>query len=326
MGMSAQIIQGATHLFGGSWTSPVDISSSSDFSNIPFLAINSSGYAVAIWTAQSPKIIGNFFAQASTLPFGGSWSPPVNISNVTITFGESVAVDPAGNAIATFSSSIGADFLIQSATLPFGGSWSLPVDISLPGGFAFDSKVAVDQFGNAIAVWDRLDFVDLDTRIQAAMLPFGGTSWNTPVNISDAGQNSDFPQIAMTPTGYAVVDWTNESLQVIQSTQWTPAPFPPSKFIGCINNRIFCVNKCTLTAKWKPSISTNVVSYRIFRNNKLIATIPATSRLVFRTCLRPCDPTGFEIEAVGADGQVSSRVPLIVKNKHCGCKKLHPAI
>lgn len=213
-----QIIQGATLPFGGSWTVPVNISSASDLSNVPILAVDPIGNAVATWTALSG---GNFFIQASTLPSGGNWSLPVNISSAGFVSLESeVNVDKFGNAIALWIEPIGSDIFIVSASLPFGGCWSAPVTISSVGGLAFDPKVAFDAAGNAIAVWDR--FNGVNTLIQAAMLPFGG-SWSAPIDISDAGQDSDFSQIAIDSTGHAVVQWTNENLTVIQATTWTPS-------------------------------------------------------------------------------------------------------
>ena len=55
------------------------------------------------------------------------------------------------------------------------------------------------------------------------MLPFGG-SWTTSTDLSDPSQSSDLSQIAMNPSGYAAVVWTNETLTQIQATNWLPAP------------------------------------------------------------------------------------------------------
>lgn len=217
--VTSQIIQGATLPFGGSWTSSVNISSASDLSNIPLMTVDSSGNATAIWTGFNGT---DFLIQSSTLPFGGSWTSPVDISAIgTISFASQVTADPSGNAIAIWNSVIGSDIITQAATLPFGGSWSSPVNLSASGGQAFDSQVSTDSSGNAIAIWDRFDGINVI--IQAAMLPFGG-NWSVPVDISTVGQDSDFPKIAIDPSGYAVVNWTNETLNVIQSALWIPAP------------------------------------------------------------------------------------------------------
>jgi len=215
-----QIIQGATLPFGGAWTAPVNISSSSDLSNVPDLAVNPAGNGVAVWTALSS---GNFFTQASTFTPGGGWTAPTDISSIGVTsFEVEAAIDNFGNAVAVWSvSSIGTDIFIQSAYLPFGSIWSAPVTLSSSGGQAFDAHVGFDALGNATAVWDFNDGVQV--LIQSSMLPFGG-SWTTPQNISSAGQVSDSPQISIDPLGFALVVWVNETFSSIQSASWTPHP------------------------------------------------------------------------------------------------------
>lgn len=217
VGIGLDTIQAATLPFGGSWSASVTLSGTSAAG--PQVAVDPAGNSVAVWTI---NIGADFFIQAATLPFAGSWSSAVNISTTgSSLFGAQVAVDLSGNAVAVWDKLVGSDIIVEAATLPFGGSWTSPVDISPTGAFAFDQQVAIDSFGNAIAVWDRDNGTDIV--IQAAMLPFGG-SWSAPVDLSTGGQTSDFPQIAINPSGYAVVDWTNETLQVIQSTTWIPAP------------------------------------------------------------------------------------------------------
>ncbi len=264
-------IQGATLAFGGSWSTPVTISSPGVDAFFPNVSVDAAGNAVAVWTWQA---FPNFITQSASLPFNGSWTAPVNLSNpaesatqadleisplgyavavwqsnngsdvvieaATLQFGGAwsafqvlstagsnafeadVVVDRVGNAYAVWTQNIGSDFIIQSANLPFGSSiWSTPVGISPIGAFSVDPDIGVDSAGNAIAVWDRSN--GTDTVIQAAMLPFGG-SWSSPIDLSTAGQTSVLAQIAIDPTGYAVVDWTNQTLNVIQATTWIPCP------------------------------------------------------------------------------------------------------
>jgi hypothetical protein len=217
--VTGQIIQGASLPFGGTWTPFVNISSVTDLSNEPQIAIDPSGNAVAVWKSLSG---GDCLIQSSTLPFGGSWSLPVNVSSVgTVAIEPQVNVDQSGNAIAVWIAPIGKDIFVQGSFLPVGGSWSAPATLSAAGGQAFNPTVAFDSAGNAIAVWDRFD--GEYTFIQASQLPVGG-SWTSPVNLSDKGQNSDFPQIAIDPSGYAVVNWTDFTLIVVQAATWKPSP------------------------------------------------------------------------------------------------------
>jgi len=92
-------------------------------------------------------------------------------------------------------------------------------------------------------------------------------------------------------------------------------PLPPSKFIGVIKeSRFLNATECTLIARWKASPSSNVAFYRIFKDGKVVATIPATSPLVFRkACLDHCSAKGFEIAAVSSTGLESVHIALEIK-------------
>ncbi len=213
------VIQSATLPFGGSWSDYSTISDASESASEPKAAVDLFGNAVVVWQ----RFNGFDFAiKAATLPFGGSWTTPVDISAAGAgSLQPNIIVDFLGNALAIWSQSVDDDFIIQSASLPFGGSWSAPVNISPIGAVSFDPNIVLDSAGNATAIWDRNN--GIDTVIQTATLPFGGI-WSLPVDLSAAGQVSNFPRLAMDSSGYAVVDWTNETFAVIQSTAWTPAP------------------------------------------------------------------------------------------------------
>lgn len=218
LNVTDQSIQSACLPYGGSWSYPINLSATGG-SGEPQVAMNPSGYAVATWE----RFNGSYFAiQASTLQFGDSWSTPFDISTSgSDAFQSEVAIDLNGNIVVAWDQVSGNDILIQAAYLPFEGSWSIPATLSPTGAFSFDPAVAFDASGNAFAVWDRDN--GYDVVIQAAILPFGGT-WSAPSDLSAYGQSTIFPRIAVDPTGYAVVDWTNNTLSVVQSTEWVPAP------------------------------------------------------------------------------------------------------
>lgn len=305
-------IQGATLPFGGSWTSPVNISAVGG-SGEPMVAMNPSGYAVATWE----RFNGSFFAaQASTMQFGGSWTTPIEISTPgSNAIASDVAVDLNGNAVAAWSQSLGLSIVIQSAYLPFGGTWSAPADLSAMGALSFDVNIAFDAFGNAFAVWDRDNGTDVV--IQAAELPFGG-SWISLCDLSTAGEGTIFPKIAVDPNGYAVVVWNNTTLQVVQSAQLISPPLPPSNFIGIVKKDKFLTQtSCVLKVTWTPSLSTDVVSYRIYKQGILVKVIPATAgfHATFHSKLCCFKHRDFEIAAVNSLGIESTRVPLVITKK-----------
>jgi hypothetical protein len=199
-------IQAATLPFGGAWSSPTTLSGAA--SSTPQVAMNASGYIVTTWQT---VISGTLSIQSATRQFAGSWTAAVTLSSGSSANQSAVDVDPAGNAIATWSQSSA----IQSSLLPFGGSWTAPVTVSTTA--SGNSKVATDANGNAYVVWNAFSGI-----IQASELPFGGI-WSTPCSLTTANSNI-LPALAMNASGYAVVDWVNGSSSAIQATDLVPIP------------------------------------------------------------------------------------------------------
>lgn len=216
---SNYIIQASTSSFGGGWSAPVDLSASGEDAFFPKVVADSQGNATAIWARSNGT---NFIAQSSSLPFGGSWSAPVDLSAPGASGQDAtspqLAVDGEGNVTAVWYRNDGTNNIIQSASLPVGGSWSSPVDLTIAqysGQGDIQPQVAVDPAGNAIAVWVN----DPTGTIRGAIKPFGG-SWSEPMDISDSGSNVGEPQIAIDAYGNATVVWTrsNGSNDIIQTS------------------------------------------------------------------------------------------------------------
>ncbi len=79
------------------------------------------------------------------------------------------------------------------------------INISDPGQDGFEPQVAVDGSGNVISVWTRSDGTNF--RIQSANRTPSGT-WSSPQTVSDPLQSASSPQVAVDPSGNAVVVWT----------------------------------------------------------------------------------------------------------------------
>lgn len=145
------IVQGSTFTFGGSWSTPVNLSATGLDSFLPEVAIDSSGNAVAVWMGSDGT---NYLIRSSVLT-SGNWSAVVNIS---VAGGDAtnpeISVDSSGNAVALWTRLDGSNFILQSSTLTFGGTaWTIPVDLSGIGQDAVYARVAVDPSGNAIVTW-----------------------------------------------------------------------------------------------------------------------------------------------------------------------------
>ncbi|HTT95490.1 MAG TPA: hypothetical protein VMF55_12520 [Solirubrobacterales bacterium] len=199
------IIQAASRPSGGAWEAPVDLSLTGQRANAPQVAVDSNGGATVVWHTEGT----NDIIQAATRSPGGAWGAPVNLSLSGQEAGEpQVAVDPSGNATAVWSRSNGSNYIIQSATRAPGGEWQSPVDVSTAGQDSYEPQVAVDPNGNATAVWRVFDDdndhnIDL---VQAATRASGG-GWQSPVDLSPAGEHVYEPQVAVDASGTATAVW-----------------------------------------------------------------------------------------------------------------------
>ncbi len=88
--------------------------------------------------------------------------------------------------------------------------WSGPIRLSARGDISDYAQVAFDRKGDAIAVWGELRGSSSDYVVMASRRPRGG-SWTRPVRLSPLRADSNQPQLAVNPSGAAVVVWENTS-------------------------------------------------------------------------------------------------------------------
>jgi len=209
-----KIVQAAVRPAGGEWSDPEDLSDVSadagppdEEAGSPDVGINAAGEAVAVWQHFDGS---NDIVQAAALPAGGEWSEPDDLSEAGQNAHEpQVAIDPDGDAVATWSRWGGSALIVQAAVRS-GGDWSEPEDLSearLPGGAA---PVAIDAAGNAVAVWLHPDGDHHINRgiLQAAVRPAGG-EWSEPEDLSPPGEDqaAHNPALAMNGTVGAIAVW-----------------------------------------------------------------------------------------------------------------------
>ena len=83
------------------------------------MAIDPAGDAVAVWDRPNGS---NFIVQAAARPAGGSFGAPVDLSLAgQNAFDPQVAIDPAGDAVAVWDRSNGANTIVQAAGYDFAG-------------------------------------------------------------------------------------------------------------------------------------------------------------------------------------------------------------
>ena len=190
----------------GTWQTPVTINETSSEGSTPQLAMNADGEAVAAW---DQLIGGHQLVKAATLQApSGSWQPPVTLAEAGWnSFGPQVAVSSDGDAAVVWRRTNGASGeFIQANVRPVStGTWQGPTELSASGEDAEDAFVAFDAEGDATAVWQR--YSGSNWIIQAATRPLQSGTWQTPVNLSEAGQNAIDPELAIDSAGDTTAVW-----------------------------------------------------------------------------------------------------------------------
>lgn len=147
----------------------------------PKMGMDASGNVVAVWQA----IGDNSSVCAARLPYGGTWSTPVEISNAGVeSTNPIIAVNSAGNAVAVWMviDPTVEYRRIESAQLPFDGSWTTPVIVSELGDNTLkDYQLILNDTGYIELLWSGVESGSIV--VHSTIGTFGG-SWSTPVHIS----------------------------------------------------------------------------------------------------------------------------------------------
>lgn len=189
----------------GTWATPSDVTFAGErlYSDVPQIAVDSTGLATAVWTRQEINGV-DYTIRSSTSLNGGPWSTPINVSEVGEANSEpKIAVDSSGVAIVVWVNYDGSDTYLQSSSRPRGGSWSTAVDVSAPGN-VMSPSVNVDSAGQAIALWQFYD--GSRNIIRSSSRALNGV-WSAVTDLSDPSRNSTRPNVAFDPSGVAFVVW-----------------------------------------------------------------------------------------------------------------------
>jgi hypothetical protein len=214
---AARTIQAAVRSTStGIWSAPVTLATIGEPTGNPQVSVDSHGNAVAVWEEQ-PVNPGPQYIQASFRPAGGTWSAPVDISSGNVASRPHIVMDPEGNAIVTW---LGFDSVQSAVRLASNGAWQQSVEVAAidltAGGSPGGPALAVDGLGDVVTAWSSTIGSGSNHVVQAATLPAGGT-WQTPVDLSEAGVDAGSPDVALNPAGEAIVIWSAATNAVVGS-------------------------------------------------------------------------------------------------------------
>lgn len=209
--------------------------------------------------------------------------------------------DGAGNVVAAWVRTAGANNVVEVATRPGGGSFSVQ-PLQSATGAALNVGVAVNDSGDAIVAWRRQGATG---EVWASVRPAGGT-FGPPVAIASVpGKNASEPSVAINDAGAMMIVWylTNSDTDGKQTVYgafrqpgggFTTAPISTTDIWNQSPRVVLdATGKATVVwSYWDGSI--NIARVRILSANGTLGT---------QRDLSPSAPTGYPMFAtVGLDG------------------------
>ena len=215
-------VQGAVRPAGGPWGAAQDLSEPSTSNGNAQVVLDSAGNALAVWERWNGV---NQIVQSASRPTGGAWQAPNDLSaDGQDANRPQLALDGAGNALAVWERFNGTHVIAQWASRPAGSVWQAALNLSAPGQDAFDPKVALNEAGNALAVWQRWN--GASDVAQGTARPAGGI-WQSPQDLSATGQNAFGAQVGLSDAGNGLAVWvrSNGTNDIVQGALYDePGP------------------------------------------------------------------------------------------------------
>jgi hypothetical protein len=169
-------------------------------SAFPQAAMDGAGNAIVVWHDHGLNQ-GTVWAKAL---FDGIWSDNENLTGETvIAASPQIATNAADDGIVVWTQWDGSRNSIWAITTTTGA-----VEIQSTYGSGSFPQIAMDDAGNAIAVWYQDNVADTRTSIWASH--FDGMTWGTAALIESEPSLADQPQIAMDGAGNAIAVWRQD--------------------------------------------------------------------------------------------------------------------
>jgi hypothetical protein len=250
---------------GGNWSTAIDVTDEEEGEQegkkfngayFPHIAANEKGDAVVVWqecfspedlpvgepepagpacTTEGFEEVGRYVERAAYRPAGGTWSAPQTLSKATETAIKArVAIDAAGNAIVVWEGDE-LPFKTISPKVIYAGrlkagqtTWSVQ-QISPLVAEAGEPHVAFDAAGNATALFHVRETPSSDLLVESTVLNAHDTSWSSSVQVSQSGEATFEPQLAVNAAGAAVAIWRGNKTNRIEGKVRTGGVWSPTQ-------------------------------------------------------------------------------------------------
>ena len=180
--------------------------------NNPQIAIDNNGNALVVWS-QYDGSLNSIFANrfdAST----NSWGKEVMIEtdNINANYNPQIAIDSNGNAMAVWDHNgggAGTSSIFANRFDASTNSWDTEILIETDNnGDAVNPQLAIDNNGNALAVWSQYDDKTRVDKITSNRFNASTNSWGTAMLVETGSNGDSFnPQIAIDSKGNALAVW-----------------------------------------------------------------------------------------------------------------------
>ena len=203
------------------WSGATDLTAAGRDAINPQVAMDDLGNAVAVWYRSNGS--HDIVQTRRYNVVAGTWSTVEDLSAAgQSAYEPQVAMDSSGNAFAVWIRSDGSNFIVQARRYDIvAGTWSAVIDLSASGQSVAIPQVAMDQVGNAFAVWSRQSGINFI--VQTRKYNVLDDTWSVVTDLSAAGQNAGGSQVAMDKAGNAVAVWiiSDGSNTIVQARRYS---------------------------------------------------------------------------------------------------------
>ena len=202
----ARRVHAAWRPAGGDFASVGLLSADSGDADRPQVVFDEGDNALVVWTRYEGEL-GR--VEAAFRPAGGAFGAAQVVSAAqegASNFDAQVAIDESAVVVWTRQSAAG-DLSVQAAFRPKGGAFAAQQTVSVAGQ-AFEPQVAVDERGNALAVWTQE--VGGSPRVFSAFRPRTG-DWSASAQISPDAFDASEAHVAVDRSNNAIATWTSDA-------------------------------------------------------------------------------------------------------------------
>jgi hypothetical protein len=176
--------------------------------NAPQIAMDDDGNAIVTWS-HSDGTRNNIRATHYLLGIGWAADSQIIEFDDNRAYGPHVDFDGDGNALAVWKQWDGAQFRIQSNRYIPGSGWEATTQLVSTDAIGSTSsvRIAMNQTGNATAVWLQYNAANTITNVQSNRY-LSGTGWQTAQKIeTDDTGSTDYPCVAIDNHNNTIVLW-----------------------------------------------------------------------------------------------------------------------